>query len=223
MQIWIAGSIEEVTTAVATGLPTAVVTNPAVIALWTKGGKTLEEVIGDTTSRVTTPVYVQLYGPRKDAFISEADYLRHISVQVCPKLPATLDGIAAAKALADKGFKTLITAVCSLEQAYAAAAAGADAICPYVARLNDFDQSAEALLYSINEMYDRHTVMTKVIPASVRTLEEVQLCLKTGCDGVILFYDLFTRMFEHPVMHRSIDGFEKDWNSFRYLFRSRKR
>lgn len=219
MYIWIAGSIDEVVDAVHTGLASAVVTNPTVIAQWTSGGDSLEDVLAHVTSRVDVPVYVQLYGPDKEMFLAETVYLQKISPNIRPKLPATVDGIAATKMLNDLNVVSLVTTVCTMGQAYAAAVAGARAICPYVARINDYDGSAEELLRSIKEMYNRNSIDTNIIPASIRTIDDVNVCLKSGCNGVIIFYDLFKSLFEHPVLKKSLDGFEKDWNSFRYKFR----
>jgi len=219
MVIWIAGTIDEVTEAAHTGLVSAVVTNPTVISQWTSEGDSLEDVLAQVTSKVEVPVYVQLYGPDKETFLAETEYLQNISPNIRPKLPATLEGIAATKVLNDSKIETLITTVCSPGQAYAAAVAGADAICPYVARMNDYDNSAEELLISLSEMYRRNSIETKIIPASVRTIDDVNVCLRSGCNGVIIFYDLFKSLFDHPVLKESLDRFEKDWNSFRYKFR----
>lgn len=223
MDIWIAGSTNEVLDAAETGLVSAIVTNPTVIASWTKDGDSLEEVIAHVTSRTDLPLYVQLYGPDKQSFLEESAYLRSISSTVRPKLPATIDGIAATKEIAAKGIETLVTTIGSIEQAYAAAVAGASAICPYVARLNDHDNSAGSLLKSIHDMYVHHNIGTKVIPASVRTSDDIRLCLSNGCHGVIVFYDLFRSMFDHPVMKESLDGFEKNWKSINYSFRINKK
>lgn len=222
MFIWIAGTIDEVAETAHTGLVNAVVTNPTVISQWTSEGGSLEEVLADVTSKIDIPVFVQLYGPDKNTFLAETEHLIKISDNIRPKLPATIDGIAATKELRSLNVFSLVTTVCTIGHAYAAAVAGAYAICPYVARMNDYDNSAEELLMSVSRMYRRHDIDTEIIPASVRTIDDVNMCLKSGCHGVIIFYDLFQSLFEHPVLKESLNGFEKNWKSIRYSFHQNK-
>ncbi len=47
MTIWIAGTLNQVLAACQTGLVSAIVTNPTVMADWTKDGQTLESVATD--------------------------------------------------------------------------------------------------------------------------------------------------------------------------------
>ena len=90
MNIWIAGSPEEVVQAAQTGLVSAVVTNPTVIAAWTQSGESLEDVATSVIKATNLPLYVQLHGPGRDQFLREADYLKNISGQIIPKIPACL-------------------------------------------------------------------------------------------------------------------------------------
>jgi transaldolase len=213
MHLWIAGSVEEVIRATGTGLVGAVVTNPTVIARWTAGGRSMESVLADAVRSVSVPVYVQLHGPDKHSFLRETESLKKLSTRIVPKLPATREGIEAVRELETAGIETLVTTVCSLPQAFAAAVAGASTICPYVARLNDVGDDAFRLIHTIREMYVRHDVTTKIMPASIRTTHDVEDVLRAGAHGVIIFYDLFETMFEHRVTRQSLEDFEKDWEN----------
>ena len=75
MKIWIAGEIEEVKRAAATGLVSAVVTNPAVMARCTAHGQKMEEVCADVCSVTALPLYVQLRGPTTGDFLREWEHL----------------------------------------------------------------------------------------------------------------------------------------------------
>jgi transaldolase len=213
MHLWIAGSVEEVIRASASGLVGAVVTNPTVIARWTADGRSMDSVLADVVHSVSVPVYVQLHGPDKRSFLRETDSLKKLSPRIVPKLPATREGIETVRELETAGIETLVTTVCSLPQAYAAAVAGASTVCPYVARLNDSGEDAFQLVQMIREMYVRHGVSTKIIPASVRTPEDIAGVLRSGAHGVIIFFNLFEKMFEHKVTRQSLEDFEKDWQS----------
>lgn len=211
MNIWIAGTPQEVTEATQTGLVSAVVTNPTVIAEWTKGGQSLESVAASVIQATGLPLYIQLRGPGRDQFLREADYLKSVSKLIIPKIPATLEGLAAARILESQGIETLITTVCSLNQAYVAAVAGVTAICPYYSRLRDHGEDAAQFIRGVADMYRREGVSTRIRPASVRSVEDVAQCLLNGADGVIVFYEVFQQLTMHPVSDKSLANFENDW------------
>ncbi|KAB7726700.1 hypothetical protein F5984_24040 [Rudanella paleaurantiibacter] len=211
MSIWIAGTVEEVFAASKTGLVNAIVTNPTVIAGWTKGGQTLESVASDVISATQLPLYMQLHGPTQEHFLRETAYLKRISDRIIPKLPATREGLAAAAELEANNTETLITTVCSVNQAYASASAHATTICPYFSRVRDASEDAIELIRNIATLYRRWGVKTHIRPASVRSVQDVQDCLLAGADGVIIFYDVFEQLFLHPVTEQSLQAFEADW------------
>lgn len=215
MNIWIAGSPEEVAEAAQTGLVSAVVTNPTVIADWTKGGQSLESVAASVIQATGLPLYIQLHGPGREQFLREADYLKSVSKLIIPKIPATLEGLAAARILESKGIETLITTVCSLNQAYVAAVAGVTAICPYYSRLRDHGEDAAQFIRDVADMYRREGVNTRIRPASVRSVEDVAQCLLNGADGVIVFYEVFRQLTAHPVSDKSLADFENDWQQIK--------
>ncbi|MFQ5794171.1 MAG: transaldolase family protein [Candidatus Bipolaricaulia bacterium] len=222
MGVWISGSIEEVEVAAATGLIEAVATNPRLIVQWTDGGRyTLEEVVEKACRKVDLPLFVQLWGPKKDEFLVEAEALRSISTQICFKLPATPDGISAASQLARGGIATLVTAVCSVNQAYLAAVAGAHYIAPYFGRINAAGQDAPGLIRNVAELYMRHGIDTKIVAASVRTPEDATGALLSGAHAVVVFYSVFEELFRHDVTRASLEQFEQDWNQIRYETRGK--
>lgn len=211
MTIWIAGTLNQVLAACQTGLVSAIVTNPTVMADWTKDGQTLESVATDVIKATHLPLYIQLHGPTRQQFLRETEYLKRISDLITPKLPSTLDGLSAAAELEASGTETLITTVCSVNQAYASVAAGATTICPYFSRLRDQGEDATQFINNISTLYRRWGAKTCIKPASVRSVQDVQDCLLAGADGVIIFHDVFQQLTLHPVTEHSLQAFEKDW------------
>lgn len=219
LELWIAGAIDEVVAAANTGLPTAVVTNPTVVADWTADGRTLEEAAEEVLERTALPLYVQLRGPDADTFKREGDALAARSERLCLKLPSTLAGLEAVRYFAHNGLTTLVTTVCSLEQAYLAAAAGASSICPYMSRLDEAGEPAATLISRVASAYDRHDVATRIYPASVRRREQIGEAIEAGAHGVILFDALFREMCDHPVTKDSLHRFDRDdWSRIPYSF-----
>ena len=211
MTIWIAGTLDQVLTVGKTGLVSAIVTNPTVMADWTKDGQTLESVATDVVRQTHLPLYIQLHGPTRQHFLRETEYLKRISDLIIPKLPSTLEGLAAAAELEANGTETLITTVCSVNQAYASVAAQATTICPYFSRLRDQGEDAIQFIRNISTLYRRWGVKTRIRPASIRSVQDVQECLLAGVDGVIIFYDVFQQLTLHPVTEHSLQAFEYDW------------
>lgn len=216
MELWISGTIDEVVAAAESGLAAAVATNPTLIARWTADGRTLEDVVTEVTRRVEVPVYVQLHGPDVAGFLAEMAALRRISDRIFPKLVATHEGIQAAAQLAKEGMRPLVTAVCTLNQAFMAGAAGASYVAPYVGRIEDAGQDAIGLVRSIAQLYNMHGIETKIAAASVRTPAQAEASLLAGAHAIVVFYDVFQQLFESDLTQASIDGFEQDWATFTF-------
>lgn len=144
-------------------------------------------------------------------YLRQCDNLKEISEKIVPKISSTFPGIQAAKILESKGLATLVTTVCSIGQAYACASAEVTTICPYYSRLQDAGEDADKFLYNISSIYKTQGVKTKIIPASVRTLQDVEQALKNGSLGVIVFSELFRELFQHQVTSASLNGFDNDW------------
>lgn len=218
MKIWISGTLEEVKMAAHTGLINAIVTNPTVIADWTRKGQSLEDIIKVLNDSAKLPLYIQLRSEKKYDLLKETEYLKKISDLIIPKIPSTAEGIMAAKELEKNGVETLITTVVSISQAYACSVAGVTTICPYLSRLQESGEDALKFITNVSEIYRRESAKTKIMPASVRTVSDIEGALIAGSSGVIIFYPLFLEMFNHRVTSDSLSSFENDWKSIPYNF-----
>jgi len=219
LEIWIAGTRDEVVEVAQKGLASAIVTNPTVVAQWTSDGSSLEDAARDVLKRTDLPLYIQLRSSERSDLIAEGEYLREISDRICLKLPSTVAGLETTQTFSSRGWETLVTTVCSLEQAYLAAVAGASSICPYMSRLDDASQDAAGLLAEIAGMYEAHDVATRIFPASVRRRDQIGSALRAGAHGVIIFKDLYQSMCDHSVTESSLHDFEqKDWSRIPYHF-----
>ncbi len=210
-RLWIAGPADELLAACATGLPQAIVTNPDVVAGWFKADGIVPEQTAVRLVRETgLPLYLQLRGPDRGAFLKQAEAIQLLDPLLIPKLPATADGLAAAAVLA-ADLPVLITAVASLSQAAAAAAAGARFLCPYYARMRDAGGDPVALCRESSALFARLGCATELVPASIRTVADFESALNAGSTGAIIFTGLFREMLEHPTVRQALDGFEAAW------------
>ncbi len=85
------------------------------------------------------------------------------------KVPLTMDGLKACKALSTEGTKVNVTLCFSAAQALLAAKAGATFISPFVGRLDDIGTDGMALIADIVEIYRNYdSFKTEVLVASIR-------------------------------------------------------
>lgn len=219
MKLWIAGTVAQVKAVAATGLASAIVTNPTVVAQWTSAAqRPIEDLAAELVAATGLPLYVQLHGPSTAAFLAEAAALQRLSPLIRPKLPSTTEGLAACRTLAAQNIPVLVTTVCSVNQAYLAAVAGAASICPYFARLGESGRDPAEFIATVARLYARHGLPTEILPASIRTLEQAEAALVAGASGLIIFEDLFRHLCDHPVTASSLAGFDADWAKTFYRF-----
>jgi TalC/MipB family fructose-6-phosphate aldolase len=222
MKLWIAGTVAQVKAVAATGLASAIVTNPTVVAQWCAAEKKpLEDIALDVVQTTGLPLYIQLHGPTAATFLAEARALRRLNPLILPKLPSTTEGFIACRALADEGSPVLVTTVCSVNQAYLAAVAGATSICPYFARLGESGQDPAAFIATVAALYARHGIKTEILPASIRTLAQAEAAMVAGASGVIIFDELYRQLCDHGVTASSLQGFEADWAKTLYRFENK--
>jgi transaldolase len=121
------------------GLIDGVTTNPSLIM---KSGRDIREVTKEICSIVDGPVSAEVAATEYDAMMKEAAVLAKIADNICIKLPLTLDGLKACRALTSDGHQTNVTLCFSANQALLAAKAGATFISPFIGRLDDMASTA---------------------------------------------------------------------------------
>ena len=126
------------------GLLDGVTTNPSLIA---KSGRPFKEVIAEICGIVDGPVSAEVVSLDFDGMMREADGLRKIAKNVAVKVPMTLDGLKACKALTSDGTMVNVTLCFSANQALLAAKAGATFCSPFLGRRNATDQTEVGLYY----------------------------------------------------------------------------
>ena len=216
LELWIEGSIEQAAEVANSGLAAAIATNPSIMERWTAAGRTLESTVREICERVDVPVYVQLQGPTLDDFLYEMERLRTISLQIQPKLIATLPGIRATKRFADEGLQPLVTTVATISQAFLAASAGAAYVAPYVGRIEDAGVDAYALVSDIARLYAQHNVRTRIAAASIRSAQQAESVLRAGAPIIVTQYDVFQTLLQSQMTQNWIDRFDDNWTRIPY-------
>ena len=190
------------------GLLDGVTTNPSLIA---KSGRQFKEVIAEICSIVPGPVSAEVVSLDYAGMMREAAELKKIAKNVTIKVPLTIDGLKACKALTSEGTMVNVTLCFSANQALLAAKAGASFISPFVGRLDDIHLDGTELIAEIRQIYDNYAFDTEILAASLRTPLHVKQVALIGADVATLPPALFDRLLSHPLTDTGLERFLADW------------
>ncbi|MBO0346479.1 fructose-6-phosphate aldolase [Roseibium limicola] len=190
------------------GLLDGVTTNPSLIA---KSGRDFKEVIAEICGITKGDVSAEVAATDFDGMMKEAAELAKIADNVVIKLPLTLEGLKACKALTDKGHKTNVTLCFSANQALLAAKAGATYISPFIGRLDDMNIDGLELIREIRVIYDNYGFGTEILAASIRTANHVSECALIGADVVTVPPATLKGLVKHPLTDKGLAAFLADW------------
>jgi transaldolase len=190
------------------GLLDGVTTNPSLVA---KSGRQFKEVIAEICAIVDGPVSAEVVSLDYDGMMREAADLRKIAKNVTIKVPMTLDGLKACKALTSDGAMVNVTLCFSANQALLAAKAGATFVSPFLGRLDDIHLDGTELIAEIRQIYDNYLFDTEILAASVRTPLHVKQVALIGADVATCPPAVIKGLVKHPLTDKGIEQFLADW------------
>ncbi|ADU65560.1 fructose-6-phosphate aldolase [Desulfurispirillum indicum] len=202
-------NLQEITQASAWGLIDGVTTNPSLLAK--EGKQDSRELFRDICALVDGPVSAEVIALDAKGMLREARELAKIADNIVIKLPLTLEGLQATKALCSEGIMTNVTLCFSANQALLAAKAGATYISPFVGRLDDIAAGGLELVSQIRTIYDNYDFATQIIVASVRSPLHVLDSALIGADIATIPFKVLSQLVQHPLTDRGIDAFLADW------------
>ena len=209
MQLFLDGSdIDEIRKYCGIGLIDGVTTNPSIIL---KSGKNMIEVISELAGIVSGSVSAEVSALDSDTMVREGIKLAEIAENVTVKLPITWDGLKACKTLSNKGISVNMTLCFSSSQALLAAKAGAEYVSPFIGRLDDLNLEGIDLISDIKLIYSNYKFSTKVLAASIRTVNHVKQCARLGADVATIPLDIFEKLVKHPLTESGLSQFTADW------------
>jgi len=200
--------IEEIKSLNITGLIDGVTTNPSLIA---KSGRNNIETIAEICNEVSGPVSAEVTATDFDTMIKEGRKLSAIADNVAIKVPLTFDGLRACKVFSDDGIMVNVTLCFSAAQAILAAKSGASFISPFIGRLDDIGSDGMSLISEITEIYEIHGFETKVLAASIRSVQDIINVAKLGADVATIPPKFLKAMYNHPLTDKGLADFLSDW------------
>ena len=202
--------MSEIAKAARTGLIDGVTTNPTLIL---RSGRSLSDVAQDLITYYPQfeSISTEVVADTADEMIEQAKEFISLGDAITIKLPCTVEGLIACKALYHLGVKTNVTLVFSVAQALLAAKAGATYVSPFVGRCNDNSFSGVELVRAISIAYRTQGMETKILAASLRDVHHVSRCYAYGADVTTLPPKVFWGMYDHILTRDGLDRFQKDW------------
>ena len=209
MQLYIdTASIDEIREAASMGVLDGVTTNPSLVA---KEGVDFHERLDEICKAVPGPVSAEVIATEHEAMLEEAMALTGIASNIVIKLPSTVDGLKACRALSDKGIRTNLTLCFQPLQALLAAKAGAFLISPFLGRIDDIGQDGMELIQQIRTIYDNYGYETKILAASIRHPLHLVQCAMLGADVATVPFKVIKQMMHHPLTENGLEKFLADW------------
>ena len=209
MQLFLDGSdIDKIRHYCGLGLIDGVTTNPSIIL---KSGKNMIEVISELAGIVSGSVSAEVSALDSATMVQEGIKLAEIAENVTVKLPITWDGLKACKTLSNKGISVNMTLCFSSSQALLAAKAGAEYVSPFIGRLDDLNLEGIDLISDIKLIYSNYKFSTKILAASIRTVNHVKQCARFGADVATIPLDIFEKLVKHPLTDSGLSQFTADW------------
>jgi transaldolase len=202
------GSVEDVKQMVEMGLCDGITTNPSLISKQTKPFK---EIIMEMIQIAGRPTSVEVTAEDTAGMIKQGRDFAEWSPHVVVKLPTTEAGVKACKALSTDGIKVNMTLCFQPVQALLVAKAGATYVSPFIGRLDDIGQIGMDVIAQIRTIYDNYSYGTKILAASIRSVEHVARAALEGSDVATIPFPIVQKLLKHPLTDKGLETFLSDW------------
>jgi transaldolase len=209
MQLFLdTANLNDIAQRIELGLVDGVTTNPSLIA---REGVEQKKRILEISKVVDGPISAEVTTEDLQEMITQGMQYHKWHKNVYVKLPCTETGLKALKALKKKKVKVNMTLVFSVSQAVCCAKLGADFISPFMGRLDDIGDSGIELIADIKQTFDNYGFETKVLAASIRSLDHVTKCMQVGCDIATIPVKIFDKLLPHPLTQKGQEKFLEDF------------
>ena len=190
------------------GVLDGVTTNPTLIA---KEGVDYGARLAEICGVVSGPVSAEVIATKSAEMIAEGKDRASIADNIVVKLPSTVDGLRACKALSDDGIRTNLTLCFQSLQALMVAKAGAYLVSPFIGRVDAIGEDGMELIVKIRQIYDNYGMQTKILAASIRHPNHLLQCALAGADVATVPFDVIAKVMNHPLTDAGLERFLADY------------
>lgn len=209
MEIYLdSASLDEVKAAADLGVLDGVTTNPTLIA---KERVDYATRLGEICRVCAGPVSAEVIATDYAGMMREGEAHARIAPNIVVKLPCTIDGLRACRAMSEKGVRTNLTLCFQALQALMVAKAGAFLVSPFIGRLDDVGEDGMRLIRDIRAIYANYGVKTKVLAASIRHTNHLLHCALAGADVATCPLKVIQDCMRHPLTDAGLERFLADY------------
>ncbi len=159
------------------------------------------------------PVSIEVLATSSEEMVKEAVEYTNIAKNIEIKIPCTEEGLKAMAPLTERGINVNATLVFSPLQAYACARRGAKYVSIFVGRLGDIGHDGIAVIKQTKKIFEIYGFKTKVLAASIRTVDHVLQALLAGADVITVPPKVLEKLYKHPKTDEGLQKFLEDWAS----------
>ena len=193
-----------------TGFVDGVTTNPTLIM---KSGRNPDDVYQEIADIGITDISMEVMGNAQEMLDESIRLVDKFGSVSTIKVPCTREGLRVCNELSKEKIRTNVTLIFCASQAVLAAKAGATYVSPFVGRLDDQSVAGLEVVRSISELYQIHRMETKVLSASIRSVQRAIRSWYNGADICTMPPKILDQMYDHILTDKGMEIFEKDWES----------
>ena len=193
-----------------TGFVDGVTTNPTLIM---KSGRNPDDVYQEIADIGITDISIEVMGNAQEMLDESIRLVDKFGSVSTIKVPCTREGLRVCKELSKEKIRTNVTLIFCASQAVLAAKVGATYVSPFVGRLDDQSVAGLEVVRSISELYQIHRMETKVLSASIRSVQRAIRSWYNGADICTMPPKILEQMYDHILTDKGMEIFEKDWES----------
>ncbi len=154
-------------------------------------------------------VHMQTWGRTRDLYVDHGRALAAIDPRVVVKVPATVEGVAAAAKLRDNGVRLTLTAVYCGVQALVASALGAEYAAPYLGRMNDAGRDGFGEVVAMARGERERGSSMRILVASLRDPGDLLRLAGEGLDTFTFGPKLAAGLLADELAAEAVEAFEK--------------
>lgn len=134
-----------------------------------------------------------------DDMCVQIDHLHQRYPKLVIKLDFSVKGLRLVKYCSDRAIPTAMTLIFNLHQAIAAINAGANYLFVFIGRNEAVGNDGIQIIGEVKAMIESHHYQTKIVAASLKSLQHIRACALLGIDYAAIPYDLLNKSLNHNL------------------------
>ena len=192
-----------------TGLIDGITTNPS--SLSKEGGDPKKNILEICKLLPEGHISVEVTHIDANQVYKQAKEIAALADNIWVKIPCHANYYEVIKKLVGEETKLNITLVFTVLQSLMMCKLGVYYISPFVGRWEDIDVDGMAFIPQMRDMIDFYGFETKILAASIRSIQNFHDAILAGADAITIPIDVFEKAISNPLTDQGIEKFNKDW------------